>query len=972
MMATTRSPPAWAAATGASPVHVDEPASRCLVSSNTARSPNVFAQEPEIQADVPPNPHFVFPARLSSPCSAPAFYARAGGRRPMSAFESHRSSSPLSESDERPRRTVALPVFNFNPGASLPQESDSFTFLSPPISPNSPSPRPFPSPSRPTRHGHRRGGSEFVGGCIRDGNSITVASTSPTKSDSGFALPGLALPSRGHRRVVSGTICANDLPLLRPLPGYNMPRGSSAPNSPTSSELKRNASVASYQNPSASPIPAQACEDIIVSDVALDAGRPSTPAALPEIESSSPRQARSGRTRVGFSDKLEFIPKPLSMVSSDTSSTATARPGHSVSSSLSSVVSVASPGEREGSMSVSRNLVRDVNDSRPSTAGAVLERMSVPPNLNVANTSSKRRNSNPTLLSVATSQAVDSNSLVTTSKAPKRWSFFGLESPFTNPSVPLKPRSPSSSSSESVSREASASSDHESDSTETRRDLNDVSIDKQPGKKMSKKNRVKGWAGSILPLKPRGQKKPNRANGLRPPTPPASVDPWEDDGEDDGEIEKTEASEEVADPEDICSEDLAAESLTSRRELGNSEPRPKDDTSQPMIDLDAALGPFNTPLPHNAEWEAAQRAAGPTGKRRMHSAQGMKGFSGPGMHYHRRSESAPDLPPFDPGRSSMHRLNSNSAMADVFEEDEDEDDAAASNRQVQMPGTATLTESREGRAATSSAVLPSVEISPLSRAFPSKSSYSRTPRASSEPVESSASALAPVATKALNALVPSDGAVEESLSIIFCSANTGCIDSATSPRRLPGAQEPCTAVYPMSHNSTNTNALSQCSTSLVSSPHPSPRSPISMEAQRMSTAPSSVTDKNSFQSLLMGEPGPEVRISADYDMRSLRSSNSTMTRDSAFAPSQHVSQPTLGEQRPVYVSSAAFGRRRSSLVSLSRLISSAHGERSKLSMEVTLDNDLESKKVRSKGSRTKSRLGRMMQFWKSGKSDPPA
>lgn len=148
----------------------------------------------------------------------------------------------------------------------------------------------------------------------------------------------------------------------------------------------------------------------------------------------------------------------------------------------------------------------------------------------------------------------------------------------------------------------------------------------------------------------------------------------------------------------------------------------------------------------------------------------------------------------------------------------------------------------------------------------------------------------------------------------------------------------------------------------------SPRSPMSADTQRLSTAPSSVHDDNSFHSLLMGEPGPEVRLSADYDIPSLTSSNSTMTRDSNYPPYARMSQPTLREPRPLSVSSAAFGRRRSSLVSLSRLISSSHGERSKLSMEVTLDKEGENKK--SRNSKTK-RLGRLVQFWKPKEGGQP-
>ncbi|EQK97515.1 hypothetical protein OCS_06773 [Ophiocordyceps sinensis CO18] len=640
------------------------------------------------------------------------------------------------------------------------------------------------------------------------------------------------------------------------------------------------------------------------------------------------------------------------MVSSDTSSTATARPGHSVSGSISSVVSVTSPCDRESPVTLPRSSTRDFSDSRPSTAGAILEHMAAPPNRNVANTSLKRRNSNPTLLSVAEAQAADLGNPVATVKTPKRWSFFGLESSFISPAVATKPRPSSSSSSESTSRAASApsSSDHDSDSTETGRDLG------------------MGW----LDLASEASRPEEASQGECPPPPPASVDPLEDDGdEDDDETEEMEDSE-TPDPEATSSKDWNADSSASEREIANPQPDTlsKDDASHPMIDLDAALGPFNTPLPHNAWWEAAQRAGSTTGKRRMHSAQGMKGFSGPGMHYHRRSESAPDLPPFDPGRSSIHRLNSNPAMADVFEEDEDEDVAVTNNQ----PQAAILTESHGDGASSPPDVLPSIESSPLLRASPFEPTQATTKRASSEPIECMTPYFTALATQGSNTSVPGEVTVDDPPSIVFCSPNASGPDSASSsPKRLPGTKELSPAeVFPTCHNNMAMMPLSPYSTSLASSSHPSPRSPMSVDAQLMSTAPSSVTDKNSFQSLLMGEPGPEVRLSADYDIRSLTSSNSTMTRDSSFIPSQRMSQPTLRGQRPVSVSSAAFGRRRSSLVSLSRLISSAHGERSKLSMEVTLDNEPEGKRSRSKGSKTKERLGRMMQFWKPSKGGAPA
>ncbi|KAK6843563.1 hypothetical protein PG987_004423 [Apiospora arundinis] len=156
----------------------------------------------------------------------------------------------------------------------------------------------------------------------------------------------------------------------------------------------------------------------------------------------------------------------------------------------------------------------------------------------------------------------------------------------------------------------------------------------------------------------------------------------------------------------------------------------------------------------------------------------------------------------------------------------------------------------------------------------------------------------------------------------------------------------------------------------------SPRSPMSFDAHRVSTAPSSVVDDsqrlstapsssaehNDFQSLLMGEPGPEV-VRISIDVPSLTSSNSTMTRESNF-PGVRPRNTPFHDQRPASFTSSAFGRRRSSLASLSRLINSAHGERSKLSMEVPADTEPDKKQ---KSSKTK-RLSKMMQFWKPKES----
>lgn len=102
----------------------------------------------------------------------------------------------------------------------------------------------------------------------------------------------------------------------------------------------------------------------------------------------------------------------------------------------------------------------------------------------------------------------------------------------------------------------------------------------------------------------------------------------------------------------------------------------------PIIDLDAALGPFNTPSGRDSEWDTYNRGSGPSSRaKRMHSAAGMGNFGGPGMHYHRRAASSPE---FENPRFGIRHLNSSSTMADVFEEDEEdewEDAKAASDKE---------------------------------------------------------------------------------------------------------------------------------------------------------------------------------------------------------------------------------------------------------------------------------------------------
>ncbi|KAJ3579903.1 hypothetical protein NPX13_g667 [Xylaria arbuscula] len=483
---------------------------------------------PRINLPPPPNPPFTFPARPSS--SAPSSLSRTTGRRHQSAIDipkiglgvelpdSHSPSAVLPdfqfnpgnnlspETNNRRRRPPPLPDFAFNPGAEA-------SFLSP--STASPSPRTIP------HMGHRRGGSEFVGGKLKTGEPITVMSTSPTKSESGFASPTLAPSSgprrhqRGHSHRRSGAISSHDLSLILQTSPNPSSGGSSAPASPAGFRDHQHTLKSKEQEPieSTSAAPKEAATG---SEYAL----PEHPSrSLPDLSPKPPTRAR-----VGFSDTLEFIPRPLSLVSTDT--TSTVRPGHSVSGSISSIISITNTTNTDRDLPVilgGSSVPPAKSTSRPSTAGAVLERTS---SIHVAaedNLSPKRRNSILILNDLAQANPA-TPALSTPTKTPKRWSFFGFDS-FAPAGSPTKPRPESTSSSDTAGKENAGTecplptNDAELPrDCETNRSGSPSEEKRRPGKKRQK--RVKNWAGSILPRKSKSRAQKSPKIRRRSQTPP--------------------------------------------------------------------------------------------------------------------------------------------------------------------------------------------------------------------------------------------------------------------------------------------------------------------------------------------------------------------------------------------------------------------------------------------------------------------
>lgn len=1025
-------------------------------------------------APPPPMPAFVFPAQSSN--SAPPAYTRPAGRRPRSVADLHDNSTfsfgGARAIEERPSRSPALPDFSFNPGATLQPASDNF--LSPPHSPQSQR----AVPARPSGAGHRRGGSEFVGGNLRSGDAYTLLSTSPTRSEGGLPSPSLApvnpprcppngVPPqgrRGHAHRRSAAISSHDLSdLLQPTNPPPTTRGNSAPASPA--EIRPH-------NTFTFPEPKDDAKfsldnmklPLAVTDVEDDVVQPAViPTAAPTEEPKEPLSdaKATSRVRVGFSDTLEFIPRPLSLISTDTASTI--RPatgcgntsgGHSVSGSISSVLSLnssspANVADRDLFSPIARSpSCATTGESRPSTAGAVLDRTQSIIADGSDGVSTRRRNSIPILSVLPTgSESTQSaavggtQALPSPSKTPKRWSFFSLD-PFigisSGSSSPLRPKPASP-----VSVEEPAVGDsvvpavRPADQDRGFKDLTDKdaeSVSKKSAKsvvrKSSSKKKKKARSWGILTRKSKPRRKSRRV-----PTPPPIARFTDSDDDDSQELQMPVAATiheaiEIPPPPTVLV--TPSESPT---EAPNALPSwqvspspsfsiPDDDASFAMIDLDAALGPFNTPLPRNAEWEAAQRAGGMS-KRQLHSAAGMSRFTGPGMHYsHRRAESAPEMPPFN--RTGLPRFGSSAAMADVFEEDEEEEDDDASSQQParkkhhgneKAESVASSTSASDG----TSSLLHAGDVSEKASSIDirvtltdgNKDITVDTAMDMSSAISEDAMSVTTISRRGSGVSGLSDDdktqpsmglkseysasslhedvIVEEDMfNYSFDVPDSGCdvtVESTSDStvnagRRKKGKDLAPVDVSPL-HMPTTANLAPASPFSMSpSSSYPSPRSPMSPDTHRISTAPSSATEDNFRSLLLMGEPGPELRMS--LDVPSLTSGTSTPTRDSGIlfvqkaAPMEQGSQrrdylPSREEERPASFAGAVFGQRRSSLASLHRLINSSHGERSKLSMEVPMEGNAmrrgsDSEKERHKSSRTK-RISRMVQFWRTSKDE---
>ncbi|KZF23665.1 hypothetical protein L228DRAFT_267644 [Xylona heveae TC161] len=846
-----------------------------------------------------PNPPFVFPARDDR--------LSIEDTRPFS-YNALRPSENIASQIPNRSSMGAVPDFVFHPSPSQPaRPSTSDTLQAPNLG--------VPIPSRPG--GHRRSGSEFIGVNGPGG----LLSASPTGGMNSFSLPAPpARPTagkRGHAHRRSGAISCHDLSslALKPTDSNIDNRAGSAPTTP--SGLDANKSFETCQ-PFSFP---QAQPTVPTPD------RPSSPTAGPQQQ----------RARVGFSDTLEYIPRPPSTVSSEASSTLSPRFSHSVSGSCSSQVlgSMGSPRSKAGRSSPQAQ-ASDISTSHNNDRLA--NNLSNSPTMSSSNSSP--RLGRPATPRFTTSDMQEDNGSGNASQQ--------TPATATAPELILLPSPPES--------------PLPSPSSEPEDEAMDESMSYRDSKVQKKEKRVKSWAGSILPRKSR-----HRDQKLKP-------------------------SDEPIEAPSILSYDLSepptgviSESLNEEYTYSNWKPKEipssSSDAMSPIIDLDAALGPFKSPGDDlGPEFRRPLNGGFQVAKRRMHSSGKTGGFTGPGMHYHRRAESAPEMVAFDFNRSELDHTGS--TMQDVFEEDEetDEGEGSSNTRSVSSPVTEEKSEEKglgidlDVDTATDVANTPAEPVSPLSKPQPAYHS-------ADDPIDlNEGTILESEAIPSATPLYDEEGFNEVGLSETpgqFESTRPSPFRESASRHRIGVSLE----TGQIREGARSVSVPERLGLPMPSAPFLAPETPSSIssfsrrsfdqqsanfDVSRHGTAASSVAECTTLSSLVLGEPGPEFCSSID-DVPSLTNSDSTMASalQGQLPGSAHSGR--CGE-RSVSISSSktgghsrlSLGRKRSSLASLSKLVSRSSFERSKLSLETREHSG----NVESSKSGKSRRFSRMMSFWK--------
>ncbi|CAI7628649.1 unnamed protein product [Penicillium glandicola] len=825
------------------------------------------------------------------------------------------------ETPER-RERAALPAFSFNPGSE--QQSSHLS---------------APSLSSPRGGGHRRRPSEFVG----TDHLVTPETFGPghrraaSMADQPIPPPGPGIARvpgrRNHAHRRSAAISNVDLNTITKALGPNSGLGS-APCTPADPNHK-----------SASDIPSRP-----VSQSAISLGRP-TPPASPQFPPVPPIPAAI-QAEMALNNQGTNAERPVPPVS------------HGTSDSM-ATIKLQQQAEKP---TCSDRVTPRPNHSpkpRPKTADAslVMDFMEMDDD---SGSSIKR-----------------SHSAAGHSRSRKSKSTPHLDSTL----------SPDDIQSTDNYRHSSSEDGSDTSGDEATENLSDKSPVKS---KKKKQKRVRSWAGHILTrskTKGKGKRHAKADTEEKPPVPriPALRPPAltrtnsgtgsvldVDFDNDDVVVIRT--------PTNPTMPPSALEPIQTDRQTDGEtswKPRsfyeqsvgPHDNVlSSPIIDLDAALGPFNTPdmrpvtqgAPNNNFSVATQR---------MYSGGRRGEFVGPEMRYHRRTESAPALQPFDRTALGAFRLGPTSAVEtpDVFDEEEEDAFLAASQSPkgerlpVNAPSidNAVFSSSEDDLKSVHSNDTASTSDT-LTRA-PTGSISSQNAglgiRQDDKPVNQEHRGGMSVLEQVHTASNPFASKPRSPVEILKSEEPThkviGPPSPDISPRFLAIDKRPATSPIELLPNIPPFSL--QPGVSPSDSSFPSPDGPRSIAA-------SSMTDRNFSSHSYHHLPSAEYPYASVEDVPSLTSSASTMTHTlNRFSAASFFPRGRLSTDRAASFSAAGTRRtsqanasKRSSLASLSKLVVGAHSERSKLNQEEKPPGDA-SDKTKKKGRR----LSRMMHFWKA-------
>ncbi|PYH48376.1 putative cell wall proline rich protein [Aspergillus saccharolyticus JOP 1030-1] len=552
------------------------------------------------------------------------------------------------------------------------------------------------------------------------------------------------------------------------------------------------------------------------------------------------------------------------------------------------------------------------------------------------------------------------------------------------------------------SRRSSSSSNTESTSDTSEHDARLSSESSHVHKRLSKakkrQKKVRSWAGAILTRgKAKRHAKKDICEEVQPSVPAPVITRTNSDlgsgldvdfDDDNMVVIRTPTNPASPNARRLASEESDIPSLEhSWKPRSFYEQTSQNDALSPVIDLDAALGPFNTPDMHSGRVAESGFSAA---TKRMYSGGRRGEFVGPEMRYHRRAESAPEMPPFDRSFLGSNRFVTSSTLENpdvLYEEEEDaflaatSESPAESNERplshVLMP-TSCDDDSRSEESKSSSHTLTTYSAveelhnephtglgiqetesteSKVSTSGAAPSIHETLkPNSESSPIHQLQNAGNPFSNTLSNVMDVSEQETWQHRMHVPSSPDV-------SPRFMAADHRPGTSPMELTYNIPPFSL--QGGTSLSNSSFPSPDfTGCSSDAPRSITTPSTSDRKFSNPSYNTSMDLPQTSVE---DVPSLTSSASTTTNTPHRFSGTFFGRPRLSSDRSASFSavvrrrtSRANSYKRSSLASLSKLVVGSQGEKSKLSHEEKPPED-EPEKSKKKAHR----ISRLMHFWRT-------